>query len=167
MTTTPRKFDSEIQITETGNWLFRGQEIIQQNVLEFFKKNIKEDDLGIYIRNSYAELVEHGYIKAKSIFLNISNYYLEDNIIYLVAEDDSITPLKDFYFYSDVNEKIFCMRKSDKYLKFRFNRQTHSYISSLMIEENNHYFLETETEIIPIIAYDKPIDVDIPDLYYR
>ena len=49
MTTTPRKFDSEIRISQSGDWIFRGQKITQENVLEFFKKNIIEDEFGIYI----------------------------------------------------------------------------------------------------------------------
>ena len=38
MTTTPRKFDSEIRITANGKWIFRGQEITQDNVLGFLRK---------------------------------------------------------------------------------------------------------------------------------
>ncbi|MBP9888129.1 MAG: hypothetical protein KBF93_17650 [Leptospiraceae bacterium] len=165
MTTTPRKFDSEIRISQSGDWIFRGQKITQENVLEFFKKNIIEDEFGIYIRNSYAELVEHGYIGAKCIFLKIINSIVEDNIIYLIAEDESKTPIQDFYFYSDHEEKIFCMRKSDQFIKFNFNRHMHNFISNLMMEESGKYFLQLENSKIPILPYDKPIEVEIPATY--
>lgn len=162
MTTTPRKFDSEIKISPSGDWIFRGQKITQENVLEFFKKNVIEDEFGIYIRNSYAELIEHGYLEAKCIFLKIINLIVEDNIIYLIAEDESKTPIKNFYFYSDHEEKIFCMRISDRFIKFSFNRQMHSFISNLMIEESGKYFLQLENSKIPILPYNKPIEVEVP-----
>jgi len=165
MTTTPRKFDSEIRISQSGDWIFRGQKITQENILEFFKKNVLEDEFGIYIRNSYAELIEHGYLEAKSIFLKIINSIVEDNIIYLIAENESKTPIQDFYFYSDNEEKIFCMRKSDRFIKFSFNRQMHNFISNLMIEDNDKYFLQLEDTRIPILPFDKPIDVEIPKIY--
>jgi|JI8StandDraft_1071087.scaffolds.fasta_scaffold141971_1 hypothetical protein len=167
MTTTPRKFDSEIRITQNGKWIFRGQEITQDNVLEFFKKNIREDDLGIYITNTYAELTEHGYLEAETIFLKIINSIEKDNIIYLQGEDDSTTPLFDFYFYSDSNEKIFCMRKSDKFIKFTFNRQMHSYISNLLSEDNGSYFIKVGDNTLPVSQYNKPIDVKIPNIYKK
>ncbi|MBK9501584.1 MAG: hypothetical protein IPO06_19835 [Leptospiraceae bacterium] len=165
MTTTPRKFDSEIRITESGKWLFRGGEITQDNVLGFFKKNIREDDLGIYITNTYAEFTEHGYLDTKVIFLKIIDSVQEDNNIYLIGEEESKTNILDFYFYSDLEEKIFCMRKSDQFIKFTFNRQMHSYISSLMIEENGNYFLQTNEEKIPVIPFTKPIEVNIPEKF--
>jgi hypothetical protein len=150
---------------ESGKWLYRGQEITQENVLSFFKKSIREDNDGIYITNTYAELTEHGYIEAKTIFLKIISSIEKDNIIYLLGEDDSSTPIKDFYFYSDSEEKIFCMRKSDTYIKFYFNRQMHSFISSLLVEENGYYFLQLSVERIPINPFPGKIEVVVPASY--
>lgn len=167
MTITPRKFDSEISITDSGKWLFRGQEITQENVLGFFKKNVREDDLGIYITNTYAELTEHGYLEAQTFFLKIIDSIEKDNIIYLIGEDETTTSIHDFNFYSDSDEKIFCMRKSDQFIKFSFNRQMHSYISNLMIEESSHYFLKVAGKKIPVLPYTKPIEVSVPGIYRK
>lgn len=167
MTTTPRKFDSEIRITANGKWIFRGQEITQDNVLGFFKKNIREDDLGIYITNTYAELTEHGYLEAETIFLKIINSLEKDNTIYLQGEDESTTPLFDFNFYSDPDEKIFCMRKTDKFIKFTFNRQMHSFISNLICEDNGNYSIKYGENVLPVIAYNNPIEVKIPPIYKK
>ena len=167
MTTTPRKFDSEIRITQNGKWIFRGQEITQDNVLDFFKKNIREDNLGIYITNTYAELTEHGYLEADTIFLKIINSTEKDNTIYLQGEDDSTTPLFDFHFYSDSDEKIFCMRKSDNFIKFTFNRQMHSFISNLITEDNGSYLIKVQDKTIPVLPYIKPIKVNLPDIYKK
>lgn len=167
MTTTPRKFDSEIRIIPSGKWLYRGQEITQENVLSFFKKSIREDKEGIYITNTYAELTEHGYIEAKTIFLKIINSIEKDNTIYLLGEDDSSTPIEDFYFYSDFEEKIFCMRKSDNFIKFYFNRHMHSFISSLLVEENGYYFLQLSGKKMPITVFSGKIEVMIPSTYAK
>lgn len=159
---TPRKFDSEIRIMENGDWIFRSQKITQENVLNFFKKSIREDEKGIYITNHYAELTEHGYLEAKCIFLKIIDYEIKENLIYLVTEDGSSTPIDEFYFYSDKEEKIFCMRRSDQFIKFHFNRQVHSYLSNYIIEENGHYFLNIVENKIPILPYNKSIEVNVP-----
>lgn len=160
---TPRKFDSEIRINKAGKWIYRGQEITQDKILDFFKKNIKEDEKGIFIKNSYSELEEHGYIEAKSIFLSIINYIITDNSTYLHTEDDRHIPLKDLLFYSDDESKIFCMIKSDKFIKFRFNRKTHTFISTLISEENGNYFITIDNEKQQILPYDKEINVQIPE----
>ncbi|HMV44608.1 MAG TPA: hypothetical protein PK079_14955 [Leptospiraceae bacterium] len=162
MTIIPRKFDSEIKITETGRWLFRGQEITQENVLSFFKKNICEDDKGIYITNSYADKVEHGYLEANCIFLKIENAIETSEGIFLQAEDESITPLKDFDFYSDKEEKLFCMRKKDQFIKFKLNRKSHDFISNLLEEENGRYFLKTKEYEIPVTEFSGKIEVRVP-----
>jgi hypothetical protein len=57
------------------------------------------------------------------------------------------------------------MRKSDQFIKFTFNRQMHSFISSLMIEENGNYFIEARSDKIPIAPYTKPIEVSIPEKF--
>ena len=158
----PRKFDSEIRITENGEWIFRGQKITHENVLSFFKKSIREDELGIYITNSYAELTEHGYLEAKCIFLKIIDYTLKDKSITLTTEDDRVVPVAEFHFYSDKDEKFFCMIKSDRFIKFYFNRQVHSYLSNYIIEENGYYFLNVIESKIPILPYNKPIEVNVP-----
>lgn len=162
MTMLPRKFDSEIRITESGKWLFRGQEITQENVLAFFKKNIREDDLGIYITNAYADKVEHGYLEAKCIFLKIENAIETSEGIFLQAEDETLTPISEFYFYSDKEEKLFCMRKTDKLIKFKLNRKSHDFISNLLEEDNGRYFLKTKEYEIPVIEYSGKIEVIVP-----
>ncbi|MBK8394071.1 MAG: hypothetical protein IPL26_02345 [Leptospiraceae bacterium] len=167
MTTTPRKFDSEIRISENGEWIFRGQLVTQENILSFFKKNIKEDEHGIYITNSYGTLTEHGYLETKCIFLKVTNYDIIENEIYLTTEDDTNLPISNFLFYSDKNEKIFCARKSDKFIKFNFNRQVHSYLSNFLIEDNGNYFLEINETKIPIIPSEISTVVKIPEAYTK
>ncbi|MCB1179359.1 MAG: hypothetical protein KDK36_17390, partial [Leptospiraceae bacterium] len=125
MSKPPRIFDSEIIVNENNRWFFRGNEIIQENVLEFFKKSLFEDDKGIYIHNTHGELSEQGYITSFGFPLKIINWIQnEDGKMYFVLDSgETIEPI-EINFYYDSSEKLFCMRKKDKYIKINFNRKT-------------------------------------------
>ena len=55
---------SELTVEENGLWTFRGEEIVNTKVLNYFKENLKRDDRGFFVENRFGKRVEHGYLAA-------------------------------------------------------------------------------------------------------
>jgi hypothetical protein len=160
-----RVFDSEIIIESNSRWYFRGNEITLANVLDYFKKNLHEDERGIYIWNTQGDLVEKGYVLCKGFPLQLINWYRnEDGILYYLADNgESILP-EELNFYYDKEERIFCQKKNAEFLKMSFNRGFHSYISELLEESDGEYYVLIEGKKFPVNSYNKQWDVLVPIL---
>lgn len=157
-----RKFDSEIKIDKSGTWFFRGNEITQTDVLKHFKKNILEDEIGIYIENKYMELVEHGYVEAKFPVLQITNYLEQDGKILLGIEEKSFFEISEFDFYMDENEMVTTKLKNSKFLIYSFRKEVLQFLSENFSEEENEFLIHYNSEIIKIEKTKNSYFVEIP-----
>lgn len=160
-----RIFDSEIIIESNSLWYFRGNEIIHENVLDYFKQNLHEDEKGIYIHNTHGELVEKGYVLCKGFPLRIINWLKnEDDALYFLCDNGEQISSNDLHFYYDENETIFCQKKNSKYIKMKFSRGMHNYISDILIEEDKNFYLQMMQGKIPISLYTGQFTVEVPAL---
>lgn len=159
---TPRKYDSEIIIDENDKWFYRGQEISQENVLEFFQKNLKEDDSGIYIENHYKQFMEMGYVKCQGYPLKIINYHKIDDTYMLEGSNGLIKPIKEFDFFTDKSGAIFVIKKKEKFIKYKINIKTLSFLSNHMVEKDEKTYLEFPDHSQEITPYKDSLTVDIP-----
>ena len=159
-----RKFDSEIRIDKKGNWFFRGQEITQENVLNFFKKNLKEDELGVYIENHYGGLTEHGYLESYSILLKIKSI-LEKETLYFVSEVDEVIKLTDINIYHDTNELLFIRKKSQLKIRYILGLDAISTLSKYLDQIDNLYSVNYNS-IQTKISFDNTDSfISLPILY--
>ncbi len=158
-----RKFDSEISIDNTGKWFFRGNEITQIDVLKHFKKNILEDEIGIYIENKYMELVEHGYLEAKFPVLQITNYLEQDNKILLGIEEKSFFEISEFDFYIDENEFITAKLKNSKLLIYSFRKEVLQFLSEIFEENENGFLIHYNSEKIKIEKTKNQYSISVPN----
>ncbi len=157
-----RKFDSEIKIDTLGKWYYKGSEITQEDVLSFFKKSLREDEKGLYIENSYAELVEHGYIEAKYFPLFISDYKIENQEIFFGLENSTPTRIDAFDFYQDEQDRLFCRLKNSKFLKYGFNSDTLQFLSKYLTETGDVYTLNLQGLKLAVQKFVGSIEVNLP-----
>ncbi|MCB1191061.1 MAG: hypothetical protein H7A23_10665 [Leptospiraceae bacterium] len=159
----PRKYDSGIIIEKDNKWIFRGQEIIQKNVLEFFQNNLREDEHGIYIENHYKQFLEMGYVQCKGHPLKIIDYHISDEGLFLEGNNGVLMPLKDFNFYTDENGEIFGIFNQEKYIKYKVNVKTISYLSTFMVEKEDKVFIQYSNIQKDIQPFHGNFEVNLPD----
>ncbi len=157
-----RKYDSEIVVEENDAWFYKGNQIIQEKVLDFFRKNLHEDDDGIYIQNSYGNFIENGYITAIGFPLQITNFVKDENALLLRGSDCLCVPLEDWSFYFRPDERIFGIKKNHKYLKYAFSRDFLNFISLHLKENNGEYSLDINSFHIPITRFQGKFAVEAP-----
>lgn len=162
---TPRKFNSEILITEEGKWIFRGNEITQDNVLLYFKENLLEDSKGIYILNRYGNFTEHGYVRVNGYPIKINGFHDSGGEIFAYTETGKGIFVNDMKFFSDRNEKLFCMLENSSYIKYSFGLDALTQLSHRLEEADGKYFLTFDSIIKDISVYTDRFDVPIPDDY--
>lgn len=145
-----REFDSEIWITPEDKWIFRGDEITQEDILLYFRKNLKQDERGVYIRNQFGELEEHGYLNLDGYPLHIT-YVSEEGGSLFFSTDSGITlGLEDLNIrLADSGELIACETGKEK-IRYRFNRQASGQLANYIQEEGEDFTLEFNGEKIPI-----------------
>jgi hypothetical protein len=142
MENAPRIFDSEIIVTENSHWMFRGNEITLESVLNYFKENLSEDDSGIFITNTYGNLTEKGYITCFGFPLKLIRWEEEQGQLYLIGDNLLKMSLDELDFYADLDQKLFVKRKGDQFLKYSLNRDTHSKLSQYLEEEGEDFYIQ-------------------------
>lgn len=157
-----RKFNSEIKIDSQAKWFFRGNEILQEDVLKHFKKNILEDEFGVYIENKYMDLVEHGYLEANSPVLRIINYLEENEKIFLGIEEQNFHELPEFDFYINENEILTAKLKNSKFLIYSFRKEVLQFLADRIEETENSFYITYGSEKIKIQFQPKNYFLSVP-----
>lgn len=160
-----RKYDSEIVVEKNDRWLYKGNEIIQEKVLDFFRKNLFEDENGIYILNTYGNLIEHGYITVKGFPLFITNFLKDEDKLLLRSNDLACSPIEEWNFFLREDDRIFGMKKNQKYLKYAFSRDFLNFISPHLKEKDQKYFLELNLLLLPINEFKDSFEVFPPSFH--
>jgi hypothetical protein len=137
----PRIFNSEITIDDNNRWFFRGQEIVHSYVLDFFRENLFEDEKGIYILNTYGKFSEKGYLTCNGfpLFL-IFVEETEDSLVFHSNNSKTYT-LEELNFYFDDKQRLFCIHKNQRLLKFGLSKSVLNFLSEFLTEEEDKYFL--------------------------
>ncbi|MBE7411456.1 MAG: hypothetical protein L6Q54_10915 [Leptospiraceae bacterium] len=158
-----RKYDSEITVRENDDWYYRGDQITQEKVLDFFRKNLFEDENGIFIQNTYKNLKENGYITALGFPLHITNFVKDEDELFLRGNNSECVPIKEWIFYfRPIDERIFGIRKNQKFLKYGFSRDFLNFISSYLKEIDGEYYLHLNSTKIPILRFQENFSVQSP-----
>ncbi|EMK08961.1 MULTISPECIES: hypothetical protein [Leptospira] len=150
----PRRFNSGIFVDSEDRWIFQGNRIDQKEILAYFRQNLREDELGIYIDNRFGELTENGYLELEGYPIHLIACKESEGTLCFLAESDTSYALKDLIFAIDVNGCLFARSVNHKKLKFRPDRNCLSDLSP---------FLEETKDGIELRFYDKKIL--IPESY--
>lgn len=146
-----RKFDSEITVTVNDKWIFRGDEITQHDILSYFRKNIKQDETGVYIDNRFGELVEHGYINLEGFPLHIKSITEEEENLYFLTDTDVSFGLNDLTISMDENGQVYAFEPDKDKILYRFSRSAGGELAERIKEkEDGSFEIEFKGRRIPI-----------------
>jgi hypothetical protein len=158
-----RIFNSEITIDESNRWYFRGQEIIHVFVLDFFRKNLFEDEKGIYILNSYGQFSEKGYVECYGFPLFFISWVIdENNHLAFRSNGGQDYSLQELNFYFDEKERIFSIPEGKKFTKIGFSKAVLNFLAEYMNEKDDEYFLEFPEHQKPISKFEDQFEIMVP-----
>lgn len=103
----PRRFNSEIFVDSEDRWIFQGNRIDQKEILAYFRQNLREDELGIYIDNRFGEWTENGYLELEGYPIHLIECKESEGTLFFLAESDRSYALKDLMFAIDINGCLF------------------------------------------------------------
>jgi hypothetical protein len=160
----PRKFDSEIRVGDHDEWVFRGNEITQEDVLLYFKQNLKEDEAGIYIDNRFGDLEENGYIEIRGFALQ-AIYFEWDEFLKVTCDDKRTFSGDEVQFFRTNQEEFFFSPMGNRFLKYRISRNALGKLMDFLEESSGEYFLRKNETSYPILLWEEEISVEIPPAY--
>lgn len=147
-----RKFDSEITVTANDKWIFRGDEITQGDILSYFRKNIRQDENGVYIDNRFGELEEHGYINLEGYPLHIKSISEEGGNLYFLTDSEMSFGLNDLTISMDENGQVYAFEPDKDKILYRFSRSAGGELAERTQErEDGNFEIEFHGRTIPII----------------
>jgi hypothetical protein len=160
-----RKFDSEIYISQEDIWIFRGKEIFQEEILKYFRKNLREDESGVYIDNRFGELAENGYVKIDGFPLHIIHVAEDGGDLFFSTDSDRTFVLENLDFYQSDKGEFFCKEKGKEKILYRFSRQASVQLSDFLEETEDGYKISFASHFIPLQDWKGSVGVEIPEIY--
>lgn len=155
-----RRLDSEIKVLENGDWVFRGAPIHQKDILEYFRKNLKESDDGIFIDNRYGDFTENGYLETFGYPLNFIRIREENGELFFLSDAGEELPLSFLDLYSDVQGELFAQKKGQRFIKYKLARNVSTSLSEyiedsqegLRLKTAQHEFLIPQSKVGPDVS---------------
>ena len=68
----PREEFTDIRVDKSGRWFTGSKQIINAQVLKYFRANLQHDDKGVFIWNIFGKFREKGYIKVEGPVFSVS-----------------------------------------------------------------------------------------------
>ncbi|EMJ98621.1 MULTISPECIES: hypothetical protein [unclassified Leptospira] len=159
---TARRLDSEIKVLPNGDWIFREAKIEQKDVLEYFRKNLKEAEDGIYIDNQYGEFSENGYLELFGYPLNLIRIWEKDGELFFLSDSGEELPLSSLQIAADSEGELFAKKKDHLFLKYKIARNVSSTLSEYLSESPQGLKLVLQTGEIPILETNENPKVSLP-----
>ena len=141
---------SEIEVKPSGNWFYKGNKIVQREVLDYFKKNLFEDEKGAYIKNTFHNLTEFAYINLEGYALHITDFIEDKTNYFFICETKEKLNILSLNFFLDSNQVLFVQKKTEKFLKYKISIHCLMKLSDFLIDENHFQFLECKIPILKI-----------------
>ncbi|MCC5815896.1 MAG: hypothetical protein JJT78_14170 [Leptospira sp.] len=136
-----REFDSEIYITADDKWIFRGNEIIQEDILSYFRKNLKQDERGVYIDNKFGELEEHGYLTLYGFPVHITYVSEEGGTLFFSTDADRTLGLDDISIQMNSEGQLFAHEMGREKILYRFSRSAGGQLAERIDETEDGSFV--------------------------
>lgn len=136
-----REFDSEIYVTVDDKWIFRGNEITQEDILNYFRMNLKQDDNGVYIDNKFGELEEHGYIKLYGYPVHITYVSEEGGTLFFSTDANRTLGLEDVKIFLTEEGQLVAYEKGRDGILYRFTRSASGRLAEWIEESEDGNFV--------------------------
>lgn len=162
-----RRLDSEIKVLPNGDWIFREAKIEQKDILEYFRKNLKEAEDGIYIDNQYGEFSENGYLELFGYPLNLIRVWEKDNEFYFLSDSGEELPLSSLQIAADSEGELFARKKDHLFLKYKIARNVSSILSEYFSESQDGLKLVVQNKEIPILETSENPNVSLPKEFQK
>jgi len=156
-----RKFFSEITINPRDEWVFRGNEIHQEEILKYFRANLKEDSDGVYIKNVFGELEENGYIESNGYPLHIVRVSEEGGTLFFSTDADLTLEWDDVQLFTDLSENLILQKKDESKIFYRLNSNAGGQLSEWIIENGDCFEIHHHNEKMKILEIQNT-KVEIP-----
>ncbi|AOP33515.1 hypothetical protein A0128_06450 [Leptospira tipperaryensis] len=158
----PRRFNSEIYVDSEDRWVFNGNRIIQKEVLTYFRKNLREDEFGIFIDNRFGELSENGYVELDGYPIHLTSCKESGSTLVFLSESEITFSLRELVFALDVDGCLFARTSKNQKLKFRPDRNCLSDLSPFLEETENGIEIRFQGERISIPESGESPRVSVP-----
>ncbi|TGN02333.1 hypothetical protein [Leptospira dzoumogneensis] len=162
-----RRLDSEIKVLPNGDWIFREAKIEQKDILEYFRKNLKEAEDGIYIDNQYGEFSENGYLELFGYPLNLIRVWEKEGEFYFLSDSGEELPLSSLQIAADSEGELFARKKDHLFLKYKIARNVSSILSEYLSESEEGLKLVVQNKEIPILETGENPNVSLPKEFQK
>lgn len=162
-----RRLNSEIKVLPNGDWIFREAKIEQKDILEYFRKNLKEAEDGIYIDNQYGEFSENGYLELFGYPLNLIRVWEKDNEFYFLSDSGEELPLSSLQIAADSEGELFARKKDHLFLKYKIARNVSSILSEYLSESPQGLSLVLKSGEVPILETGEHPNVSLPKEFQK
>ncbi|EIE00182.1 hypothetical protein [Leptospira licerasiae] len=162
-----RRLDSEIKVLPNGDWIFREAKIEQKDILEYFRKNLKEAEDGIYIDNQYGEFSENGYLELFGYPLNLIRIWDKDGEFYFLSDSGEELPLSSLQIAADSEGELFARKKDHLFLKYKIARNVSSILSEYLSESPQGLKLVFQNREVPILETGEHPNVSLPKEFQK
>ncbi|TGL32620.1 hypothetical protein EHQ52_15170 [Leptospira koniambonensis] len=162
-----RRLDSEIKVLPNGDWIFREAKIEQKDILEYFRKNLREAEDGIYIDNQYGEFSENGYLELFGYPLNLIRVWEKDGEFYFLSDSGEELPLSSLQIAADSVGELFARKKDHLFLKYKIARNVSSTLSEYLSESSQGLKLVFSNREISILETGENPNVSLPKEFQK
>lgn len=147
--TLPREEFTFITIDVDGKWFNKEKQIINEDVLAFFKKNLHRDNKGIYIYNTFKGFSEKGYVIVNGPVCRVTDYTGSEFILETsetIARNQVQMILFDNRLFIEI-PRLKAMAIFERNLFFK--------ITEKLVETDEGFFIEDSRIIIKENLFDK------------
>ena len=144
-----RVYNIDIVITAREEWLFKNNPIINKDVLAFFKKGLRKDTKGFYIKNTFKNLSEKAYLKeicnfplfVKDIEIQEEEGKLKLNLFLDSRENLKVEPT-EIYISSYDDSVIFALLKERGNIPARLSKKAMLELSEYIKWEKEAFYVQ-------------------------
>ncbi|MDZ4727340.1 MAG: hypothetical protein SH817_14375 [Leptospira sp.] len=158
----PRKFNSEIEVDDLDRWIFRENEITQNEILAYFRQNLKQTQTGIYIQNVFGELSEHGFVNVIGYPCHVLGIETKDGSIFFHCDDLKTFEFPDFEIYQTPKGELIGIHSESPLIKYRFNWNAAGDLGEYLEEEGDATYLKIDDIYMELPIYLEAVSVPVP-----
>ncbi|WCL48723.1 hypothetical protein [Leptospira sp. GIMC2001] len=160
-----RKFDSEIMVNSSDKWIFRGNEIHQEDILNYFRKNLKQDSIGVYIDNRFGELAENGYVLLQGYPYHVTTIIEENNELIFETDRGIKLNIDDVQLFRNQEGNIVGHKNEEDKILFRFSINASTKLSEWLEEDGDEYKIQFQNRSVPLPEFKNSIEISLPSSY--
>lgn len=143
---------TNIRIEPDGKWFTGDKQIINENVIRYFRENLFRDNQGVYIMHRFRELAEKGYIMVNGPVDFV--FRVEENAFLLLS--GRTVPFSNARIFSDAHGRPYLFIKNLR-LFAGFTNAVSSQLSQVIEEEDGDMvFLRNKIAVLDPFTFDYP-----------